>query len=47
MHDKNKDRKKSLHDLGNIFKMNTFLTVLSGAVFTAQSKVFDGTFFVK
>ena len=47
MHDKNKDTKKVLRNLGNILKMNTFLTVLPRAVFRTQSKVYGGTFFAK
>ena len=47
MHDKNKVKKKVLHNLGNIFKMNTFLTVSPRAVFTTQSKVYGGAFFYK
>ena len=46
MHVKNKD-KKVLHNLGNIFKMNTFLTVWPRAVFRTHSKVYGGAFFVK
>ena len=38
---------KVLHNLGNIFKMNTFLTVLPRAAFRTQSKVYGGTFFAK
>ena len=47
MHDKNKNTKKVLHNLGNILKMNTFLTVSPRAVFRTQSKVYGGTFFAK
>ena len=47
MHDKNKDTQKSLHDFGNIFKMNTFLIVSPRAVFKTQSKVYGGAFFAK
>ena len=39
--------KKVLCNLGNIFKMNTSLTVLPRAVFKTQSKVYGGTFFAK
>ena len=36
--------KKVLHNLGNILKMITFLTVLPRTMFRTQSKVFDGAF---
>ena len=36
-----------LHNLGNIFKINTFLTVSPRAVFGTQSKVYGGAFFAK
>ena len=35
---------KVLHNLGNIFKMNSFLTVLARAVFRTQLKVYCGAF---
>ena len=38
---------KVLHNLGNIFKMNTFLALSPRAVFRAQSKVYVGAFFAK
>ena len=47
MHNKTEDTKKVLHKLGNIFKMNTFLTVSPRAVFRTQSKVYGGAFFCK
>ena len=47
MHNKNKDKDKVLHNLGNIFEMNTFLTVSPRAVFWIQSKVNGGAFFAK
>ena len=42
MHDKNKDTKKVLHNLGNFFKMSAFLTLLPRDVFRTQSKVYGG-----
>ena len=36
-----------LHNLGNVFKMNTFLTLMPRAVFRTQSKVYAGVFFAK
>ena len=36
-----------LHNLGNIFKMNTFLAVSPRTVFRTQSKVYDGAFLQK
>ena len=39
--------KTFLHNLGNIYEMNTFLTVSPRAVFRTQSKVYDGAFFAK
>ena len=42
MHDK--DTKKVLQNLQNIFKMNTFLTVSLRAIFRTQSKVYTGAF---
>ena len=42
-----KTHKKVLHNLGNIFKMNTFLTVLPRTVFRTQSKVYGGAFLQK
>ena len=39
-----KTHKKVLYNLGNIFKMNTFLTVLPRFVFRTQSKVYGGAF---
>ena len=38
---------KVLHNLGNIFKMNTFLAVLPRAVFRTQSEVCGGAFLQK
>ena len=38
---------KVFRNLGNIFKMNTFLTVLPKAVFRTQSKVYGGAFLQK
>ena len=35
---------KVLHNLGNIFKMNTFLIISSRAVFRTQSKVYGGAY---
>ena len=35
---------KVLHNLGNIFKLNTFLTVLPRALFRTQSKIYGGAF---
>ena len=45
MHDKNRHTKKVLHNLGNIFKMNTFSAV--SPKFRTQSKVYGGTSFAK
>ena len=42
-----KTRKKVLHNLGSIFKMNIFLTVPPRAVFRTQPKVYGGAFFAK
>ena len=39
--------RKVLHNLRNIFKMNTFLTVLSRAIFRTQSKAYGGVFLQK
>ena len=36
-----------LDNFGNIFKMNTFLTVLPRAVFRTQSKAYGGAFLQK
>ena len=36
-----------LHNFGNIFKMNTFLTVLPRTVFRTQSKVYGRAFLQK
>ena len=38
---------KVLRNLGNIFKMNTFLTVSPRAVFRTQLKAFGGAFLQK
>ena len=38
---------KVLHNLGNIFKMNTFLTVSLRAVFRTQSEVYGGAYLQK
>ena len=42
-----KTHKKVLHNLGNIFKMNTFSTVSPRTVFRTQSKVYGGASFAK
>ena len=38
---------KVLRNLGNTFKMNTFLTISPRAVFRIQSKVYGGAFLRK
>ena len=38
MHDKNKDKDKVLHNLGNIFKMSTFWQYRRGPYFELNQK---------
>ena len=42
-----KKTQKVLYNLGNIFEMNTFLTVSPRAVFRTRSEVYGGAFLQK
>ena len=42
-----KKTQKVLHNLGNIFKMNAFLTVSPSAIFRTQPKVYGGALLQK